>query len=73
VNDEIDNPSSMHILEIVDVDNMVGELDEKLLTRIGTDVVEEYEVDKASMDEWNDQYPPSQDGSISYLTYLMRE
>jgi len=42
----------MHILDIVDVDNMVSELDTETLNRIGADVVKEYDIDKDSMDDW---------------------
>ena len=42
----------MHILDIVDIDNVVPEIDELTLTQIGADVVTEYDVDKQSMEDW---------------------
>jgi hypothetical protein len=48
--DKVKNPK--HILDIVDIDNMVPELDEHVLTQIGADVVEQYGVDKDSMSTW---------------------
>ena len=42
----------LHILEIVDVDNMVDELGTNTLIGIGSRVVTEYDVDKVSMRDW---------------------
>jgi len=44
--------STMHILDIVDVDNMVVELDKETLDRIGAATILEFDVDKASMKDW---------------------
>ncbi|KKL73858.1 hypothetical protein LCGC14_2070700, partial [marine sediment metagenome] len=40
------------ILDIVDIDKMVPELEDDVLTTIGEDVVTNYNVDKDSMDDW---------------------
>lgn len=44
--------TGLHILDIVDIDNLVSELDEKTLDTMGSDVVSDYDVDKASMKDW---------------------
>lgn len=46
----IKNPK--HILDIVDIDNMVPELESDVLSTIGDDVVANYKVDKTSMEDW---------------------
>jgi len=51
----------MHILDLVELDNIAEELDEKQLDEIGARVVEEYDVDVASMKDWNDQNDMSRD------------
>ena len=45
----------MHILELVEEDNIAEKLDQKILDAIGQRVVEEYGVDVRSMGDWNDQ------------------
>ena len=45
----------MHILDIVDIANMVDEVDDETLTKMGQDVCDEYKVDKTSMEDWLDR------------------
>ena len=47
-----ESSKALHILEIVDINNMVDELDGSHLDRIGASVVSEYEIDKISMEDW---------------------
>lgn len=42
----------MHILDLVELDNIAEKLDSRLLDEIGQRVVEEYDVDKGTMNEW---------------------
>ena len=45
----------MHILDLVKLDNIAEELDDRLLDEIGSRVVEEHLVDVTSMDDWTKQ------------------
>ena len=45
----------MHILDLVELDNIAEKLDKKQLDEIGARVVEEYLIDQKSMSDWNDQ------------------
>jgi len=47
--------TNLHILEIVTIDNLVDELDDDLLTKIGDRVVTSYDADKESMNEWTER------------------
>ena len=49
------NKSKLHILDIVDIDNLVPELEKTALDKIGADVVSDYDVDKRSMKDWIDR------------------
>jgi len=51
----------MHILDLVELDNIAEELDSDFLDDIGARVVEEYDVDVRSMDDWNDQNEMARD------------
>lgn len=44
--------TGLHILDIVDIDNLVPELDKETLAKMGSDVVSDYDVDKDSMSDW---------------------
>ena len=47
---------AINLNEIVDLPNIAEELDEKLLTEIGSGVVEDYENDLGSRLDWEDRY-----------------
>ena len=42
----------MHILDIVDISNMVDEVDRETLETMGQAVCDEYDIDKLSMEDW---------------------
>jgi len=50
--EEYETEEYLHILDIVDIDNMVPELDDTILDKLGADVCDEYQIDKASMEDW---------------------
>jgi len=45
----------LHITELVKIDNIAAELDQDILDKIGSRVIEEYEIDIASMKKWTER------------------